>query len=75
MNISTGVKVTLRFFLNSLRGCNVGITNLRDFFKYAVEMGSSAMMYIPSFIKIGSGIQKLFGGGVTHTDTDAGIAR
>jgi hypothetical protein len=27
--------------------------------KYAVETGSSAMMYIPSFIKIGSGIQKL----------------
>jgi hypothetical protein len=27
--------------------------------KYAVEMGSDAMIYIPSFIKIGSGIQKL----------------
>jgi hypothetical protein len=27
--------------------------------KYAVEMGSNAMIYIPSFIKIGSGIQKL----------------
>jgi hypothetical protein len=26
--------------------------------KYAVEMGSVAMIYIPSFIKIGSGIQK-----------------
>jgi hypothetical protein len=31
--------------------------------KYAVEMGSGAMTYIPSFIKIGSGIQKLMGGG------------
>jgi hypothetical protein len=32
--------------------------------KYAVEMGSgAAMIYIPSFIKIGSGIQKLMGGG------------
>jgi hypothetical protein len=30
--------------------------------KYAVEMNSGAMMYIPSFIKIGSGIQKLMGG-------------
>jgi hypothetical protein len=30
--------------------------------KYAVEMGSGAMIYIPSFIKIGSGIQKLMGG-------------
>jgi hypothetical protein len=26
--------------------------------RYAVEMGSGAMIYIPSFIKIGSGIQK-----------------
>jgi hypothetical protein len=30
--------------------------------KYAVEMGSGAMIYVPSFIKIGSGIRK-------HTDT------
>jgi hypothetical protein len=29
--------------------------------KYAVEMGSGAMIYIPSFIKIGSGIHKLRG--------------
>jgi hypothetical protein len=26
---------------------------------YTVEMGSGAMMYIPSFVKIGSGIQNL----------------
>jgi hypothetical protein len=32
--------------------------------KYAVEMGPVAMIYIPSFINIGSGIQKLIGG--TH---------
>jgi hypothetical protein len=31
--------------------------------KYAIEMGSGAMIYIPSFIKTGSGIQKLMGGG------------
>jgi hypothetical protein len=33
--------------------------------KYAVQMGSGAMTYSykPSFIKIGSGIQKLMGGG------------
>jgi hypothetical protein len=30
--------------------------------KYAIEMGSGAMIYIPSFIQIGSGIQKLIGG-------------
>jgi hypothetical protein len=30
--------------------------------KYVVEMGSGVMTYIPSFIKIGSGIQKLIEG-------------
>jgi hypothetical protein len=30
--------------------------------KYAIEMGSGAMIHIPSFIKIGSGIQTLIGG-------------
>jgi hypothetical protein len=29
--------------------------------KYAIEMGSGAMIYISNFIKIGSGIQKLIG--------------
>jgi hypothetical protein len=33
--------------------------------KYAVEMGPGAMVYVPDFIKIGSGIQKL-----TDTLTD-----
>jgi hypothetical protein len=28
---------------------------------YAVEMGSGAMIYIPSFIKTGSDIEKLMG--------------
>jgi hypothetical protein len=39
--------------------------------KYAVEMGSGAMIYsyIPNFIKIGSGILKLMGGGFTDTQT------
>jgi hypothetical protein len=31
-------------------------------------MGPGAVMYVPSFIKIGSGIQKLMGGIHTHTD-------
>jgi hypothetical protein len=29
--------------------------------EYAVEMGSSAMIYIPSFIDISSALQKLIG--------------
>jgi hypothetical protein len=36
--------------------------------KYAVEMGSGTMIYIQSFIKIGSGIQKLMGADMqTHS--------
>jgi hypothetical protein len=39
--------------------------------KYAVEMGSGAMVYIPNFIKIGSGIKMLMGGIHRHTDSMA----
>jgi hypothetical protein len=40
--------------------------------KYAIEMGSGAMMYIPSFIKIGSGILNSMGGtGFTDRQTDS----
>jgi hypothetical protein len=34
-----------------------------EFMKYAVEMGSGAMIRTPNFVKIGSGIQKLIMGG------------
>jgi hypothetical protein len=37
--------------------------------KYTVEMGSVAMIYIQSFIKTGSGIQKLIRRIRRHTDT------
>jgi hypothetical protein len=37
--------------------------------KYAFEMDWGAMIYIPSFIKTGSGIQKLIGGIHRHTDS------
>jgi hypothetical protein len=47
---------------NNNRGCT---------YTHAVEMGSGAMIYIPSFIKIGSGVQKLIWVDTqTHTDTD-----
>jgi hypothetical protein len=36
--------------------------------KYAVEMGSVAIIYIPSFIKIDSRIHKLYGGIHSHID-------
>jgi hypothetical protein len=38
---------------------------------YAAEMGSCAMTHILSFVKIGSGIQKLIRGD-THRDTQTG---
>jgi hypothetical protein len=38
-------------------------------------MGSGATIYVPSFIKIGSGIQKLIGGGgYTHRQERAIIS-
>jgi hypothetical protein len=40
---------------------------------YAVEMGLGAMTYIPGFIKIGPGIQKLIGGGGGYTHTDSKV--
>jgi hypothetical protein len=36
--------------------------------KYVLEMGSGAVIYVPSFITIGSRIQKLLGD--THTDSN-----
>jgi hypothetical protein len=39
------------------------------FMKHVVKMGSSAMIYIPSFIKTGSAIQKLMEGGGGDTQT------
>jgi hypothetical protein len=41
---------------------------MEGFMKYVVEMGSVAMIYIPSFIKIGSAIQKMIGAIRRHTD-------
>jgi hypothetical protein len=38
-------------------GIHIQTNRWEGFMKYAVEMGSGAMIYIPSFIKIGSGIQ------------------
>jgi hypothetical protein len=39
---------------------------IEGFVKYSVQMGSGAMLCIPNFIKIGSAIQKLTGGGYTY---------
>jgi hypothetical protein len=43
----------------------IHITDLWEgFMKCAVEMGSGGMIYIPSFIKIDSGIQNFWGGDI-----------
>jgi hypothetical protein len=41
-------------------------------------MGTGAVIYVPSFIKIGSGVQRLIGGDTqtdrqTHTHTDSNV--
>jgi hypothetical protein len=38
--------------------------------KYSVEIGSGAIIYIPSFIKIGSGIQHVRAGGIYRQHGD-----
>jgi hypothetical protein len=40
-------------------------TDWGGFIKYAVEMGPGVMICMPSFVKIGSGVQNLIRGGFT----------
>jgi hypothetical protein len=37
--------------------------------KYVVEMGPCAVIYIPTFVKTGSGVQNLIRGIHRHTDS------
>jgi hypothetical protein len=53
--------------INDRRDAHTNRDWWEGFKKYAIEMGSSAMIFIPSFVKIGSGIQKLIGGIHRHT--------
>jgi hypothetical protein len=75
VKIGSRIRVLLRVLLNSLRGCGVGITDMRDIFKYFVEMASGTMIFIPSFVNIGSGIRNLFGRICMQTSTDTQTAR
>jgi hypothetical protein len=47
------------------------IDSWEGFMKYAVEMGSGSMKYIPCFIKIGSSLQKRIGDGDIHRHADS----
>jgi hypothetical protein len=46
---------------NNRRDTEIHTDLWQGFMKYAIEMGSGAMLYVPSFIKIGSEIEKLIG--------------
>jgi uncharacterized protein YraI len=59
MTIPLGIQVILRLLLQNLRGCNVGITDGRDFFKLAVGMASDGIIYVPSCMEIGAGVQAI----------------
>jgi hypothetical protein len=67
MKSGTGVRAILRCCISNLRDCNVAVTD-GEFINYDADMGAGAMIYKPSFIKIGSASQKLLGGN-THTRT------
>jgi hypothetical protein len=47
------------YYRNSLRGCNVGITNRIDLWSTPFVIDSYGMIYIPSFSKIGEGVQAI----------------
>jgi hypothetical protein len=52
------------------RGYTYRYTDIWEgFMKYAVEMGSGTMTYIPSFIEICPGVQKLIWKIHRHTDS------
>lgn len=51
------------------RGIHIQTHRLMGFMKYAADISSGVMIYIPSSINMCSGIHKLIGGGIqTHTD-------
>jgi hypothetical protein len=58
-------------YLTTIEGYTYAQSSESDLGRCDVEMGQGAMIYIPSFTKIGSGIQKLMGKG--HTDTDSKV--
>jgi hypothetical protein len=66
----TAVKFLPSRCLATIRGHTYRHTDWWEgYFNYAVVKGSRAMIYVPSFINIGSGIQKLKGGLHRHTDS------
>jgi hypothetical protein len=67
MTVCSGIQVTLRLLPQQFDRLYCWYYWYEVFMKYVVGLGSGGMMYIPSFIKNGSVIQKLIWGD-THTD-------
>jgi hypothetical protein len=60
---------------NDRRNIHTDTQTEGGFFKYAVEVGSGVMIYIPSFIKIGPAMRKLVGRDTqTHRQHGDGIS-
>jgi hypothetical protein len=55
--VGSSVQAILRFCLNKLRGCSIGITDGKGFMKCSIKMASGVMVNIQSVMSIGSGIQ------------------
>jgi hypothetical protein len=51
-------------------GIHIQTSRLMGFMKYTVKMGSGVITYILSFIKFGSGIQKMIGGRIHRQQGD-----
>jgi hypothetical protein len=67
--VKGGIHLTQHLPSNDRRDTYIDNRLMGVIMKYAVEMGSGAMICIPSFIKIGSDVQKLIGGIHRHTDS------
>jgi hypothetical protein len=68
MTIGVGIQLILKLLPQQFERLQCWYYWREEFMKYAVEMASGGIIYIPGFIKISSGVQKLLGG-ATHTDT------
>jgi hypothetical protein len=55
--VGSGIEVILRSFPQQIQGLQCWHYQWDGFMKCAVEMNSGDMIYIPSFMTIGSGIQ------------------
>jgi hypothetical protein len=65
MMIGSGIQVMLRLLPQQFQ---IGITDERDLWSRPLRWPSGGMMYLPSLMKFGTGVQKLLGGEI-HRQT------